>query len=261
MTPEEALSTGFTRWLSAVVPTASARIKAGLPLDPYATSMRVNRYISASLGEIDAGKSLSVGDAAQRVTDLVGAQLVQREGGTPRLTPLGKRILDAWRAIKIADDREDYELPRAVVMVREGSAARAPLYIDALEFWRKLRSLRPAAQWFDSPEALALAIYLNRTEGDYNPFNIIFALRVTLLDDLAPWKAWGKAMKRLAGGNRSALARILEASDSWASRSQGRIAFCRAMELVIVDQTSPDDARALLTTWGHEPAPTGAASG
>jgi len=121
----------FIDWLSAYSAVAKAPSAAG---DPFATSMRDLDDVSPQLRSLDSGTALIHPDSRQRLTDLRAAKLVAQSGDT--LSPLGKRVLDAWTSHNVADTTYEHELPRQLILVCEALAYSEPFYCGLANYWK-----------------------------------------------------------------------------------------------------------------------------
>lgn len=85
--------TGLSSWLvERTGPNETSRLSQGIRLDVFATSMRVTKQIPGNLKVLAAGGTLTGGDVAQRITDLVPTGLVERSDTSCVITDLGRRI-------------------------------------------------------------------------------------------------------------------------------------------------------------------------
>lgn len=237
---------GFRDWLLSV--TGVARISQGQRLDPFATSMRVFKQASGWLLAIERGEQPEArggGGRQQNVTDLQSAELVVRDGGTVMLTPLGGAVLARWRDCGITTDEDQHELARCVAVV--GLAIRLGIsgYVKMVEFWRELRELTDVDQLLGSPHAMYMASYLNQEVGGYNPWPVLRANATDFVNEAADWEA----IKAAYPGQRNvtdAVEKLKERVVGLETRATGRIAFCRAMEVVCLGDNR---AVAALDRW------------
>ena len=252
MTPETALTTGFSQWLEEVAGGAQPlhRVQQGRPLTPLGTSMRVTKQNSSWLRTIRGGQNLG-GDEAQKIVDLRSAGLLL-SGNPAQLSLLGGQVLDTWHRLGVDTDDPEHEVVRAAALCRLGLQAGITNYQEYMRFWILLRDLRPAADWFGDPGNLVLVQYLHREDArGYNPFLVLTGLR-SGFPAYGDWQAWAQQLPTPAGWAMSRLQHILERVEGFRTRSTGLRAYCQAMEAVYLAIDRPDalvrTASALATT-------------
>ncbi len=223
---------GFRDWLVTI--TAGARVPQGQRLDPFATSMRVFKQAGDWLTAIEGGVAPAFRGGHgrhQNEIDLQAADLVVRGHPATSLTPLGHAVLARWRECGICDDEDTHELARCVAVAALGIQLGVPSYVRMVEFWRELRELTDAGQLLASPHALYMASYLNQEVAGYNPWPVLRANAPDFVNEVADWEAI-KAAYPGAQDVTDAVDELSRRVDSAAARATGRVAFCRAMELV-----------------------------
>lgn len=247
----EALTVGFQRWLKDVSPNSeNGSLSPGRTLDPYATSMRTSKNFVADLISVADDGHLVASDTTQRFADLRRADLVQGDHEAPALTDLGDAVLNNWRQLGIANEDEEYEVARAIVLARAGSE-RSDSYREMRQFWKELRQVRPPNQWFENPYGLYLVSYLDRASTDgYRPLAVLEAAGVDGWDDMATWHSWAEEFEAPAGWQESRLHKLIRTVNGFASRARGRVTFCQALEAVHLAQTAPVELEPALTDWG-----------
>ncbi len=219
-------------WLLDVA--GGSRVRPGVKLDPFGSSWRsLSGQAREWLPAIRTGRLYQTYEkrrADQIVTDLGSANLV---GGPATLTSLGEAVYGRWQSIP---DAWEYELALAVALLQEALVAEEGTFAEMVAFWWDVRvrfgDERPL---LGDTEALMLLSYLNRSAAGFNPW---VALRESsgLLPLPVPWDELGAA----AGGDaaaRNALNRLRGVLDP--SRRKGRVAFCRAMSLLILRKENP----------------------
>lgn len=230
----QAVTSAFDDWL--VVRTGAATnspVKLGARLDPYGTSMRVTKQVSADLQNLRAGTPLTVGDVTQRTADLAAADLAEKSGANTYITALGSAVLERWEQLGVADDVSEHELVRNVVLADEGLRRGIALYTRARVFWAELVELRPAEDWFDNPFPLYMVSYLNWEDGasGYNPWRVVRAANADpLAPGLAGWQQWAAHTVTPTGWPRTRGEKFVSTVEGYATRYVGRVSFCMALE-------------------------------
>ncbi|MET9316861.1 hypothetical protein ABZX12_34015 [Kribbella sp. NPDC003505] len=262
MTPEEALTEGFQKWLDATVPAETGAKVTWEKIDPYVTSTRSAEFLADGVARIKAGTlRASPGRPQQRLTDLAGAALATGGLAAPALTPLGAAVAAAWARHDIlqlsSNDAKRYEFSRNVVLVETALRRRELPYVEWFRHWRRLRTDRPAGDWFGDVWGLTLAAYLRVRRGGYHPYDVMVAA------GCPPWKHrsdlehWSATMRRPAGWSRSRLSVLLaDRVGDTASRAGAKVMFCRAMEAVCLKRegASSEQLHNTFTAWGVEDA-------
>ena len=108
---------GLKKWLIAI--SSGARITQGQPLDPFATSMRVLKQTSEWLLNIQENGELVEGTQRrndQAIIDMISAGLIER-GETISLTTLGSKTFDNWVSYEVANNDDEDELPRCLILL------------------------------------------------------------------------------------------------------------------------------------------------
>lgn len=230
----QALTSAFDTWIVARTGTATnSPVKLGARLDPYGTSMRVTKQVSADLQNLRAGMPLTVNDVTQRTADLGAADLAEKTGGNTYITAFGTAVLERWEQLGVADDLSEHELVRNVILADEGLRRGIALYSRARVFWAELVELRPAEEWFANPFALYMASYLNWEDEStgYNPWHVLRAVKADpLAPDLAGWQAWASTTVQPTGWPRTRGAKFVSTVEGYASRYAGRVSFCMGLE-------------------------------
>ena len=122
MTPEEALTEGFQKWLEATITSETGAHVSWQRLDPYATSTRSAEFLVDGVVRVQSHTlHSSPGRAQQRLTDLGNAGLATGSLASPELTLLGQVAAAAWARHGILnldpDDSKRYEFPRNVILI------------------------------------------------------------------------------------------------------------------------------------------------
>lgn len=248
---------GFKTWIESIT---AGNVPAGKPLDPFTTSNRRLIRVSAWLRGIQDNGAVGANTDRtedQARIDLGRARLAERDGGNVRLTELGVNVLSTWGSHAIADDAEKHEIARALVLAHHALQSNDPYYMEAMGFWREVREVYDVKTLFDTPEAMALIGYLNQKVEDFNPWDVIRGARVGLDVDLA--NDWQDVLTELAGGDpvfTAATDKLKATVMGWSGRSQGRVAFCMALEVLC---TPLAEAAAALISWGVSQEETDAA--
>lgn len=246
------LTQGFSDWLVARTgPAASSPTRQGVKLDAFGTSMRDTKPVAANLAEVEAGGAVTHTDPTQRITDLAGTGLVERDGvGGCTLTALGRAVLEEWRRLGVADADTGNELVRQTVLVDRGIALHPNGYGPAWTFWNELVQVHAPEDWFANPQALYMVSYLNYEDNQgYNPWTVIRAVGGSLLATTnAQWDAWAAATTTPSGWSRTCGEKLLAAVRQAATRYVGRVNFCMALEARRRAVTGLDVA-ASIKTW------------
>lgn len=225
------ITAGFESWLEKR--TSGSTVTQGLRLDVFTTSMRDTKPIAANLRQLVSGaQAPSSTDVAQRITDLTTPALVERTApGQCRITDLGRRVLDAWRDLRVDNDDSVGELVRQVALVDHGIGAGTAVYVDAYRCWQEMLTLHPASEWFEDPLALYMVSYLNADEDGYNPWKAIAANRAALvgISDVA-WNNWADNTTQPQGWAKTMGRKLIDPAQSAARRFAGRVTFCMALE-------------------------------
>jgi len=230
----KALSSAFDDWLTVRTGAApNSAVRLGARLDPYGTSMRVTKQVSADLQSLRAGTPLTVADVTQRTSDLAAAGLVEKSGENTYITAFGTAVLERWEQLGVADDSSEHEIVRNVVLADEGLQRGIALYSRARVFWAELVEVRSAEDWFNNPFALYLASYLNWEDEStgYNPWRVLRAVKADpLKPDLAGWKEWADNTDTPPGWPRTRGEKFISTVEGYATRYAGRISFCMGLE-------------------------------
>jgi len=235
----------FKSWLIELASTT--HISAGTPLDPFTTSNRNLVRVTAWLNDLERGIPLVGERSAQAITDLIRAKLVTRvNGGDTALSALGQSVLNSWNNKEVADNREEHELARCISLIREAIYVADPYYTEIKNFWHEVRQVYDVNSLFNSSESLYLLSYLNQIQAEFNPWLVVRASRAGMpVDQLTNWD---DLFANIAGPEvQTALTNLRGRINGWRTRSQGRLNFCRAMELVL---SSKRDALVKLEGWG-----------
>lgn len=253
MTPEQALTGGFQRWLEATVPSKSASVKTET-VDPYASSMRYPWQIVEGMRQARSG-SIVTSDPPQRFGDLQRAGLLFGSAASANLTPLGEAVLTAWERHDLLDqtgEARHLDFARSVVMVDAAWKLREARYLDMLLWWSGRRSERPAADWFGDDWSLVAATYFGLQQDNYNPYRVMVAAGTPHWAHRDDLRAWASAMPKPSGWPKSRLGVVLDRIDGIASRSGGKIRFYQALEAVTLrnDGMSAADLKTTFLTWG-----------
>lgn len=240
---------GFKSWIESI--TSGASIPAGEALDPFTTSNRRLVRVSGWLRNVqdsgEVGASSTRAEDQARI-DLARARLVERSGDPISLTELGAQVLGSWDKFDLSDDSDAHEIARAIVLAHHALQSNEDYYVRIMHFWRKIREVYEVGTLFSSPEALALVSYLNQRAEAFNPWDVIRASRVGLDVDLA--NDWQDVLTELSAGDAAlegSIDKFKSRVSGWAGRSQGRVDFCMALELLSIAAT---DAGSALDTWG-----------
>lgn len=229
------LTTSFSGWLvNRTGPNEGSRTRQGVKLDVFATSMRDSKPIAANLAELEVGGAITHTDPGQRITDLAGTGLVERDGGggcTP--TTFGAIVLNRWRELGVDDGDTQNELIRQTVLVDEGIMQGPAVYREARQFWGELVRIHPAEDWFANTEALYMVSYLNYEDDQgYNPWVVIRAAGANLLATTSvQWETWAAATSTPVGWTKTCGEKLLAAVRQAATRYVGRVNFCMALDV------------------------------
>lgn len=249
MDPRTILENGFQRWLEEAA--ASSNVPRGVPLDPYRSSLRNTKFYSERLRAIADHQPFPGDDPTQRFGDMRYAGVVEGTVASPALSPLGSVVLERWDLLGVADGEEPHELARAIVLLWAAVERGIPLYQDAFAFWQELRRLRSLEDWLGDMKYVYLAQHLNHTDAHgYNPWTVLSRSGLSFdgPDPYAVWTTWASTMPQ--GPVREKFVSILNTVRSYAGRSAGRQAFCRAMELMHLTPAGPAALAEALSNWG-----------
>jgi len=244
----EALSGhGFRTWLLNIA--SGSTIPQGQPLDPFITSMRVLKNVSYWLIDIEENQSLSsTGRGAdQAIIDLTSAHLVERQDSGVYLTDLGKNVLEEWTYADLDNNEDDDEIPRCYILVKHAFSLHIEKYLEMVKFWKEIREIYPITDLLNSPEALYLLSYLNQAIDGYNPWHVIQVVcngdvQEELID-------WGELISQMPDTDESisgAIENLTRRVNDYATRATGRLNFCRAMELFLMEQ---NEAHLTIDRW------------
>lgn len=240
---------GFQSWIESI--TGGSNIRAGEALDPFTTSNRRLIRVAGWLQNIHDQGTVGADTPRteeQAIIDLGRAKLVEREGTGVRLTELGAQVLSSWRDLNVANNSSDHEIARSIILAYFALQSNEEYYMRIMQFWREIRAVYDVDSLFSTPEVLALIGYLNQVAESFNPWDVIRASRVGLDVDLA--NDWQDLLAQLSAGNSALSASIEKFKErvlGWAGRSQGRVAFCMALELLSLPDS---EAEAKLDVWG-----------
>lgn len=246
--PDPLTGLAFRTWILAV--TSGGRISQGQRLDPFATSMRNFTHVSDWLSKVERGEQLEErgGSGRQNVTDLRGARLL--EESDVALSELGRRCLTRWRSLGIASEALVDELPRCLEVVQSARAIREPEYGAVQRFWREVRSTFDPDALFAQPEALYVLSYMNRTVDGFNPWHVIKACASGIQADTA--FDWDRLTGAIPASDRAYVQAVNELKrriDDAASRGDGRLTFCMAMELFELGESEHSRALEAIRRW------------
>ena len=222
----------FRNWLISL--TTKSHIPAGAPLDPFTTSNRNLRRCSAWLTDLEQGSGLGTGRRAdQAAIDLERAQLVSRQDdGSSTLTALGGNVLDRWRALGIDNDDFAFETARAFVLLREADLVRSSYYFRIRSFWTQVIQVFPPTIVFTNPHLVSLIGALNQDLGGFNPWRALVGGTTAPFSssDIDDWATSANALSDPHDPDfENALNKFKTRVDEWENRSEGRIAFCKAL--------------------------------
>jgi hypothetical protein len=212
--------------------------------------MRVFKRVSSRLDQIEVTGSPGGNDPSQNITDLAQGGLVERTGAEQaRLTVFGQTVLAEWHRLDVANEVDEDDLPRCLVVVQEAMNFSLEFYARMRAFWAELRKLYDADDLLGSPEALYVVSYLNQEVGGYNPWRSIRAnhLNGGVVGEPPDWTRIESQIPNPDGPVHQAIEALSDRIGAAATRATGRISFCRAMELAALE---PDDARQALERWG-----------
>lgn len=235
----------FREWLLEVA--SGSRVKR-VPLDPFATSMRDFRNASEWLSLVEAGTDLpSRGGAGnQAQTDLKSAGLLVAEGASVSLSQLGENVLARWRENDIADDALESELARCLVVIQEAVGLGEERYREMLDFWLEIRDVLEASDVLSDVEALYSISYLNQSVDGFNPWDVLAVSEAEIEID------WDELAANIPDPDDDVTAAIetmkKRVADS-ASRGDGRIIFCTALETFCLASDDMEQAEAALHEW------------
>ena len=122
---------GFKVWIEKIT---EGNVPAGKQLDPFTTSNR--RLIRVAQWLRNIQENDSVGASTPRTEDqaridLRRAKLVEKDGASVGLSELGKDVLTSWQENSIADDDENHEIARAIVLAHHALEHNDPLCSNA----------------------------------------------------------------------------------------------------------------------------------
>lgn len=260
MTPEEALTHGFQRWLdAAIVREQHARVSLEV-LDPYATSMRSAEHVRNALVQVaDGSLATAGGDTTQKLADLRSMGLAEGTVTASALSPFGAAVMTAWGRLGILDhvagDAKRFEFPRNVALVITALDLSYGDYVTWFRRWQALRSDRPADEWFDDVWGLTAAAYLRYERAGYTPYDVMVAAGCPHWKHRADLEAWASRMSKPKGWSKSRLAVLLDDRvEGTATRARAKVLFCRAMEAVTLQREGMSAAglRETFIRWGVE---------
>lgn len=234
----------FRHWIVQL--TRPYKVSQGAPLDPFETSGRRSGKITGNLARLELGEPLTGSDPAQVITDFIKARLayrIQEQG--PGITEYGQRVLSQWRELVLCDESEEHDVARCLVMVRAGIDLRIDAYLDMSQFWQEIRKFYEVDGLLRNPQGLYLLSFLNEDIGGFNPWNVI---RATLSQiPTASELDWESLLTRLSDGDvLVARDRLRRRIHGLGTRRQGRVTFCRALELSTMDLPQ---AQATVERW------------
>lgn len=238
---------GFRSWLIAVAGN-NARILQGQDLDPFTTSMRVLKKVAGWIKTIREGQNLNGGRTAnQAITDMASAEFIQHEPHGPTLTGLGHAVFDKWKHYDIANAADEDEIPRCLVLIQIANELQSLQYLKMLGFWREIRDVFDPEELFANPEALYLLSYLNQSVSGYNPWLVIKAVNPEgVVQKAMNWELVKGEIPNSDEHLRNAVDNLARRVNDYKTRASGRINFCRAMELFILE---PAAAQEKLDEW------------
>lgn len=252
MTPGEALTKGFQKWLEATVSSERGNVTPA-PFDPYGSSMRYAWQLVEGLLQSKDG-AVTTSDPSQRFGDLKSLELVAGSHATARLTPLGVRVVEEWSALGLLSPLNDATLdfPRNVVLSNAALASNVGKYVDMLATWRELRSDRVPEEWFADPWGVTAAAYFYAERDGYNPYRVMNSAGCPPWDHKADLYSWAGTMRKPSGWKKSRLEVVLARVDSYSSRATTRIRFYQSLEAVILrdEGRSAADLRSKFLSWG-----------
>lgn len=246
----------FDPWLRSAFRGAqeNSPVRAGAPLDPHGTSLRLFRQGRDTLAEIAAGAPITAGDSVQRLADLRAQELVlpAAEADPPQLSPLGEAVLDRWRALGVDNADGEQEAVRAVVVLTEAERLGLGYYAELEQRWAALQLVAPARWWLGRPGSLLLYSYLDRFDQNLG-FNPWAQIQVPAAGDLSElehqaWTSWADGLPHEPGWSTSRLTAFLRRLDV-SRRSAGRQSFCVAMEAKRLAQQNPLRLVSELLAW------------
>ena len=157
----------FIDWLRAYGARASVPRDAG---DPFITSMRDLDDVAPQLQSLDKGTPIVHPDTVQRIGDLRNAKLV-----TPSstLSPLGKRVLDAWGVYGVADTNYLHELPRQLLLVCEALSSAEPFYKGLASYWRESADTYGEDEIVEQWSSLFVQSYFSSELNGFKPMAVV----------------------------------------------------------------------------------------
>lgn len=189
--------------------------------------------VSDNLIAIRDRVAVAYNDAPQRITDLGGADLVQKHDGTAELTQLGEAVLDDWIKWDVANVNPDDELARTIILYGQGQKLNVSRYRDFSAYWSELRASFEPYQLIDSWDALYVLNYLDHRIDGFAPGDSFRDEAVPVdeveydLDDLA--ESMGASDRVRKGAEQ--LRRAIEGK---VPRGRARATACLAMELLFL---------------------------
>lgn len=235
----------FRAWLLEVA--SGSRIKR-VPLDPFATSMRNFRKASEWLSLVESGTDLpSRGGAGnQAQTDLKSARLLDVDAGSVSLSQLGENVLARWRENDIADDQSENELARCLVVIQEAVALGEEHYLEMLDFWLMIRDVLDSKEILNDAEALYSISYLNQSVEGFNPWDV---LSISGTDIEIDWDDLAANIPNPDAAVSEAIEKMKQRVADSATRADGRIIFCTALETYCLASDDMEQAEAALHEW------------
>lgn len=253
MTPRLALKDGFEHWLEEI--TSGAKIRRGIDVYPFVTSMRSTAVMIPALIETSTGQPLSSNDPTQTVTDLRRAGLITGSHPGQSLTELGIAALDLWNQLGINNTDDADEIARCAALVRLGGKFGVLRYLDAFRFWCELVESAPVEYWLSDVYTLCLPTYLNQSDANgYNPYRVLIAANNGETGRENEWRSW--AEDNAGNGLGANLAMLLDRVKA-SNRVGGCRAFCQGMEAYRLMHTDPEILPDTLRSWGLKEDGTG----
>jgi hypothetical protein len=208
--------------------------------------MRDYDDVSANLRDVERSIIIQHSDPAQRVTDLRGAALVEGVSAAPKLTQLGKKVLDGWRAYNVANSDKEDELTRTVIVYGTAQLLGVSPYTEFFAYWSELRATLDAEGLIDNWDSLFTLNYLDHRIKDFAPGDAYRdeATPITEIEyDL-------DLFARSAGSDPDALRgaeQIKRGIEGKIPRGRARATACLAMEMLL---RTADYRAPLITRFG-----------
>jgi len=223
-------SEAFKDWI--ITFGSGSAIRPGRPLDPFGSSMRKFNNAHTWMKQIAESGTLNL--TTTRATDQARIDLRSCHLLDPtniQFTALGKLTYNDWVKFAIPDGDANYEVPRCLLLLKNGLKLKDKLYRGFADYWRELRKFYSFNHLISTPEHLYFFSFFNKTHQGYNPYEVIKGLRMTDAD--FPTTIDWNVIKRYYNDRqlRDAATNFQRAIDGIVTR-QGRTNFVIALEII-----------------------------